>query len=338
MKPAGKSLEECQKISVLLTLDAKDDLRIRACDGVTGLRRSRILRLTSEARDQGGLLSYEDLAYRLLNCGVRTIVRDIAALRRRGLEVPTRGQQQDIGPGQTHRVQAVRLFLQGKEANEIARALYHSLSSIENYVTTFARVIFLAEKGYGTDEIAFVIHRSPALVNAYRRLRREFRDQPSARARLREILGRIRDSKLPRGRKKGGQTWSTEAAATKAPATGRPMTPANARPFAAPCAIYCTPSFRACSGRPSPSFSPTRSMLSTNVFIPRVRVCMQARSSGLPVAVDDPPNRDKRIENTRLVPVILDLVTPQDIDDTMQTGRHHARIRHNKILRLFRQA
>jgi hypothetical protein len=205
-EPAGKSLDECQKVSVLLTLDAKDDLRIRACDGVTGLRRSRILRLSSEARDQGGLLSYEDLAYRLLNCGVRTIVRDIAALRRRGVEVPTRGQQQNIGPGQTHRVQAVRLFLQGKEANEIARALYHSLSSIENYVTTFARVIFLADKGYGTDEIAFVIHRSPALVNAYRRLYQDFRDQPAAKPRLREILGRIRESTRPRGRKKGGRS------------------------------------------------------------------------------------------------------------------------------------
>jgi hypothetical protein len=56
------------------------------------------------------------------------------------------------------------------------------------------------------------------------------------------------------------------------------------------------------------------------------------------VAIDDPPNRDKRIENTRLVPVILDLVTVQDIDNTMQCGRHHAQIRHDKILRLFRQA
>jgi len=55
------------------------------------------------------------------------------------------------------------------------------------------------------------------------------------------------------------------------------------------------------------------------------------------VAVDDPPNRDKRIENTRLVPVILDLVTPEDIDNTMQRGRHRTQIRHDKILRLFRQ-
>lgn len=205
-EPAGKAIEECQKVTVLLTLDTKDDSTIRACDGVTGLRRSRILRLACEARDQDGLLSYEDLAYRLLNCGVRTIVRDIAALRRRGVEVPSRGQQQDIGPGQTHRVQAVRLFLQGKEANEIARALYHSISSIENYVTTFARVVFLAEKGYGTDEIAFVIHRSPALVGAYRQLYEEFRGQASSQVRLREILGRVAENTRPAGPKKGGRS------------------------------------------------------------------------------------------------------------------------------------
>jgi uncharacterized protein DUF1670 len=204
-EPAGKIMEECQKVTVLLTLDAKEDSTIRAWDGVTGLRRSRIMRLACEAHDQGGLLSYEDLAYRLLNCGVRTIVRDIAALRRRGLEVPTRGQQQDIGPGQTHRVQAVRLFLQGKEANEVARKLYHSISSIENYITTFARVIFLANKGYGIDEIAFVINRSSALVGAYRQLYQDFRSQPAAQARLREILGKIRDNTRPHGPKKGGR-------------------------------------------------------------------------------------------------------------------------------------
>jgi len=65
----------------------------------------------------------EDLAFRLFNCGVRTIVRDVQLLRRRQLEVPSRGQQQDIGPGQTHRVQAVRLFLMGHQPNEIAQRM-----------------------------------------------------------------------------------------------------------------------------------------------------------------------------------------------------------------------
>jgi hypothetical protein len=204
-EPAGKSLEECQKVTVLLTLDAgQEDFQVRMAQGVEGLRRSRILRVTAEAREQGGLLSYEDLAFRLFNCGVRTIVRDVQALRRRDIAVPTRGQQQDIGPGQTHRVQAVRLYLQGQEANEIARRLYHTIASIENYITTFSRVVFLATKGYGDDEIAFVIRRSSALVAAYRRLFVEFQAKPSAKRRLQEILDRVGSTALPAA-KKGGR-------------------------------------------------------------------------------------------------------------------------------------
>jgi hypothetical protein len=204
-EPAGKSLEECQKVTVLLTLDAgQEDFQVRVSHGVEGLRRARILRVTAEAREQGGLLSYEDLAFRLFNCGVRTIVRDIQALHRRDIAVPTRGQQQDIGPGQTHRVQAVRLYLQGLEANEIARRLYHTIASIENYVTTFSRVAFLASKGYSDDAIAFVIRRSTPLVAAYRKLLAEFQAKPSARRRLKEILGRADTTAMPAA-KKGGR-------------------------------------------------------------------------------------------------------------------------------------
>ena len=204
-EPAGKALEDCQKVTVTLTLDSGlDDYDTRQAYGVEGLRRARMLRLTAEAREQGGLLSYEDLAYRLLNCGLRTLVRDVRALRQRDLEIPSRGQQQDIGPGQTHRVQAVRLYLQGLEANEIARRLYHTLAAIENYVTTFARIAVLLPKGYADDEIAFVIRRSSILVAAYRQLYQEFAAKRSARQRLREILGRVAKSTDSSG-KKGGR-------------------------------------------------------------------------------------------------------------------------------------
>ena len=203
-EPAGKPLEQCQKVTVRLTLDAgQDDYQVRLAFGVEGLRRTRILRLTAEARDQGGLLSYEDLAFRLFNCGVRTIVRDVQALRRRELEVPSRGQQQDIGPGQTHRVQAVRLFLLGHQPNEIARRLYHTLGSIENYITTFARVVILVNKGYADDEIAFVMRRSSPLIAAYRKLYGDFQDKPSAQRRIKEILSRVENPSAPQ--KKGGR-------------------------------------------------------------------------------------------------------------------------------------
>jgi hypothetical protein len=203
-EPAGKPLEQCQKVTVRLTLDAgQDDFQVRLAYGVEGLRRTRILRLTAEARDQGGLLSYEDLAFRLFNCGVRTIVRDVQALRRRELEVPSRGQQQDIGPGQTHRVQAVRLFLLGHQPNEIARRLYHTLGSIENYITTFARVVILVNKGYADDEIAFVMRRSSPLIAAYRKLYGDFQDKPGAQRRIQEILSRVENPSAPQ--KKGGR-------------------------------------------------------------------------------------------------------------------------------------
>ena len=55
------------------------------------------------------------------------------------------------------------------------------------------------------------------------------------------------------------------------------------------------------------------------------------------VAIDDPPRRNKRIEDTELVPIVLDLVTAQDIQETGATG-WLVKTRLNKIIRLCRQA
>jgi hypothetical protein len=55
------------------------------------------------------------------------------------------------------------------------------------------------------------------------------------------------------------------------------------------------------------------------------------------VAADDPPARNKRIEDTRLVPIVLDLVTAEDIDETIAMGLRQE-TRSKKILRMFHQA
>lgn len=189
-EPAGKPFTQCQKVTVRLTLDAgADDQEVRWRQGLEGVRRARVLRLCVEAREQGGLLSYEDLAIGLLNCGVRTVVRDVAVLRKSGVVVPSRGQQQDIGPGQTHRVQAVKLYLAGHEPQEIATRLYHSLQAIENYLTTFGRVVFLTQRGCDADEIAFVVQRSSVLVAEHQRLAKAATSGAGQR-RLAEIVRR----------------------------------------------------------------------------------------------------------------------------------------------------
>jgi len=86
-EPAGKPLRECRTIGVTLTLLDRED----SFSDSSQARQPRICRLCEEAREQGGLLSQEDLA-RILMCDERTIRRAVAQLREKGIEVPTRGQ------------------------------------------------------------------------------------------------------------------------------------------------------------------------------------------------------------------------------------------------------
>lgn len=57
----------------------------------------------------------------------------------------------------------------------------------------------------------------------------------------------------------------------------------------------------------------------------------------LAVAADERPGRSKRIEYTRLVPVLLDLVIPKDIEEAAIPGQR-LDTRAAKVVRLFRQA
>ena len=67
---SNTQLKDSKQTTVTLTLDAgKEDLKIREKEGVVGLRRHRIQRVSHETFQQGGLLTVEDLANRLFNCG-----------------------------------------------------------------------------------------------------------------------------------------------------------------------------------------------------------------------------------------------------------------------------
>ncbi len=138
----GKPLDKCAMSTVVLTLVDPEDRMGLPSDGKQASvhrRRRKIVRLTEEAREQGGLLTQEDLA-ELLNADVRTIRRDICDLRAQGIVAATRGQQKDIGPGVSHRGLAVRHWLEGKEPIEVARAINHSIGAVENYLEKFKRV------------------------------------------------------------------------------------------------------------------------------------------------------------------------------------------------------
>jgi DNA-binding CsgD family transcriptional regulator len=184
---AGKPLQRCKQQTVVLSLLDRDDPQILAQHNAEGLRRHRIQRLTEEAREQGGLLSQEDLA-QLLCCSVRTVRRDIRELRERdGIVVATRGQQKDIGPTLSHKGVAIGHWLGGCEPLEVARKINHSLHAVERYLQHFARVAFLSGKGFAPLQIALTVGISSANVKTYLEIHEATHWQSRYADRYREI-------------------------------------------------------------------------------------------------------------------------------------------------------
>jgi hypothetical protein len=163
----GKPLKACKKCTVILTIHERDDIQIGLNEGQNRLREIRIQRLAEEAREQGGLLTQEDLAL-LLCCDVRTIRRAVRNIKEQyGIHVATRGYQKDIGPSVSHKGIAIKHWLSGKEPNEIALAINHTLTAVERYIQHFSRVLFLREQRFQPLEIAFTLGISTATVDSY---------------------------------------------------------------------------------------------------------------------------------------------------------------------------
>lgn len=164
----SKKLKNARMVTVTLTLDAgQEDLTVKKSGGVIGLRRHRLQRICNETIMQGGLLTIEDLANRILLCGERTLVRDIKALKEQGIVLPLRSTMKDIGRSLTHRTIIIKHWLQGKEYSEIARVTNHSVEAINNYVYKFKQVVALSNDGYEVHTIAFLTKLSIPLVEQY---------------------------------------------------------------------------------------------------------------------------------------------------------------------------
>lgn len=185
---AGKNMTECRMKTVILTvLDPSEDPDLGLRQGAHALRQHRILRLTEEAREQGGLLSQEDLAL-LLACDVRTIRRDIRFQRETcGILVATRGQIDDIGPGVTHKAVAIRHWLEGAEPLSVANRIHHSLGAVERYIHTFCRCVFLLRQDFQPLQIALTVGISSAGVRTYLDIYELQKDQKAFASRFEEI-------------------------------------------------------------------------------------------------------------------------------------------------------
>jgi len=167
----SKSLKNAKMVTVTLTLDAgTEDLEVKKESGVVGLRLHRLQRICQEALIQGGVLTIEDIANRIFNCGERTLVRDIKSLKKQGVVLPLRSTIKDIGRALSHRVIIVEKWLQGMEYTHIAKSTNHSPSAVSNYIRRFKQVVTLATENYDVHSIAFMAHISKPLAEEYIKL------------------------------------------------------------------------------------------------------------------------------------------------------------------------
>lgn len=184
-EPAGKPLARCQKARVRLTLFSQEDLYMTEPE----MRRQLLVhRLSWEAYEQGAALTVEDLA-RLLITSERTVSRILSSYVKQDIFIPTRGCVRDIGPGVSHKSQAVHLYLRGFTATEIATRLGHHLSSVERYLDDFCVVMMGLEDGYTTERVARNTRLGEKLVGEYAVLYRRYSTLPDHAT----IMSRLRD-------------------------------------------------------------------------------------------------------------------------------------------------
>lgn len=190
-EPAGKRLADCRKQTVCLSLHcgSEDDVLLRH-KGPAAFRRARIPDLCQEALSQGGLLTREDLAYRIFFVSPRTITRDLRVLRQSeaGQRIPLRGTVHDIGPVLSHRTEIVRLALTGCTTTEICQRLRHSPEAVANYLSTFTRCVQLHRRDMDAGQIAFLLRRGRTLIESYLELIAESQADAGRQYHLNELL------------------------------------------------------------------------------------------------------------------------------------------------------
>jgi hypothetical protein len=155
--------------------EPEGDLKIRKAYGVAGLRRHKLLRITSEALQQSFPLSQDLVSFDILGCGLRTLQRDVAHFGAAGVFVPfQRVSVTDRKRRYTYPVAAAKLYLEGRSQQEIAATLYQNLDVVEGFIRDFAKLVRLAISGIASAHMGTVTQIPEALIEEYLLLFKEY--------------------------------------------------------------------------------------------------------------------------------------------------------------------
>ncbi len=164
----GKSMAQTKLLPVILDMITESDLEhLRQQIHHRELRMIRIERVTHQAFDQGALLSQLDIAV-LFNVSEHTAgqyTREYHSLY--GRPLPTRGNVQLIGGGQTHKQEIIALHLKGWLVPAISTKTNHSKEAVERYINDFEAIRLLSAKFDDLDTISRIRRLAPSVVKQY---------------------------------------------------------------------------------------------------------------------------------------------------------------------------
>ncbi len=164
----GKSIAQTKIKPVVLDIISDQDIEdMKHPVHHRQIRIKKVERWTQQAYDQGALLTQLDLAV-LLGVNETTAgeyVREYFSLYNRKL--PTRGNIQFLGGGQTHKKEILTLYLNGYLVPTICQRTNHSKDAVERYIRDFEAIKLLNPKFDDINSISLITRLSKRVVQQY---------------------------------------------------------------------------------------------------------------------------------------------------------------------------
>jgi hypothetical protein len=164
----AKSMAKTRLKPVVLDIISQDDIEdMKKPLHHREIRIKKAERWTHQAYEQGAALSQLDLAvlFGVNEYTAGQYVREYQSLYNRVL--PTRGNVQFIGGGQTHKKNIITMYLNGYLVPKICQRTNHSKEAVERYIRDFEAIRLLDTKFDNINTISLITRLSKSVVQQY---------------------------------------------------------------------------------------------------------------------------------------------------------------------------